>query len=348
MSSDAPSLSSNTSSSDTPSSSTSPPDAPTALVLALRLDGQGGGEALDEPTLAALWGEQDVPLWLHLDLSRADISHYLEEIAGLDEDIVEALTEEDTRPRVAHFPGGRITTLRGINLNPGADPDDTISLRVWLSANRLITVRKRPLQSVLRIREALDRNDGPESVSELLASIADAMVDRVGDLTHKLDDELGRLEERQIHKESEEVTSEDINEIRLPLINLRRFMEPQCHCLARLAEDEMLDESARLWLREATNQLSRYAEDFRAMQERALILQEQLINDHNERLNDRMYLLAIITAVFLPLTFLTGLLGINVGGIPGADNPLGFGVVVALSMLVGALVMALLKKWRWW
>lgn len=322
--------------------------SPSSFVAAYRLDGQGNGTPLTPEELSRVWHQDEAQLWMHLDFTHKDVDHFLNTIAALDEDIIEALTEEDTRPRVAVFKGGRITTLRGINLNPGADPDDLISLRVWLTDNRLITVRRRPLQSITRVRAYLEAGEGARNVGELLAGMADTLVDRVGDLTHQLDDALGDLEERQAVKESAAVTNEELTDIRQPLITLRRFMDPQYHCLARLAEDDIFDETARLWLREAANQLYRYVEDFRAMQERALILQEQLSNMHNERLNERMYLMAIITAVFLPLTFLTGLLGINVGGIPGAESPAGFIVVVMLSMLVGAGVMAVLKKWRWW
>ncbi len=319
-----------------------------SFVVAYRLDGQGSGTPLDPESLARIWHHDEAQLWMHLDFTHKDVDHFLGTIAELNEDIIEALTEEDTRPRVAVFKGGRITTLRGVNLNPGADPDDLISLRVWLTENRLITVRRRPLQSITRVRAYLDAGEGARNVGELLAGMADTLVDRVGDLTHQIDDSLGELEERQTLRDGADITSADLADIRQPLITLRRFMEPQYHCLARLAEDDIFDETARLWLREASNQLFRYVEDFRAMQERALILQEQLWNSHNERLNERMYLMAIMTAIFLPLTFLTGLLGINVGGIPGADSPAGFAVVVGLSMLVGAGVMAVLKKWRWW
>ncbi|ARS51774.1 zinc transporter ZntB [Kushneria konosiri] len=322
--------------------------SPSSFVVAYRLDGEGSGTPLDHEELARVWHHDEAQLWMHLDFTHKDVDYFLETIAELNEDIIEALTEEDTRPRVAVFKGGRITTLRGINLNPGADPDDLVSLRVWLTDNRLITVRRRPLQSITRVRAYLDAGDGARNVGELMAGMADTLVDRVADLTHQLDDALGELEERQADREADAITNEELTDIRQPLITLRRFMEPQYHCLARLAEDDIFDDTAKLWLREAANQLFRYVEDFRAMQERALILQEQIWNSHNERLNERMYLLAIITAVFLPLTFLTGLLGINVGGIPGASSPAGFAVVVILSMLVGAGVMALLKKWRWW
>ncbi|OHV10611.1 zinc transporter ZntB [Kushneria phosphatilytica] len=317
-----------------------------SFVAAYRLDGQGGGQMLTHDELAAAWATDASPLWMHLDFTHDDVDRYLNDIAELDENIVEALLEEDTRPRVAHFPGGINTTLRGINLNPGASPEDLISLRVWITANRLITVRRRPLQSILRVREYLDAGEGARTVSELFAGMADAMVDRVGERTHQIDDWLGDLEEKQL--EDAPVDSDDITRIRRPLITLRRFMDPQYHCLSQLAEISLFDETGRLWLREAANQLYRYVEDFRAMQERALVMQEQLRNDQDERLNARMYLLAIITTIFLPLGFLTGLLGINVGGIPGADNPWAFTIFVVLVLAIVLLQLLFFRKRHWW
>ncbi|HET8791609.1 MAG TPA: CorA family divalent cation transporter, partial [Modicisalibacter sp.] len=142
---------------------------------------------------------------------------------------------------------------------------------------------------------------------------------------------------------------DDLTRIRRPLITLRRFMGPQRDCLSQLAQGPIwLDEETKVSLRESANQLSRYVEDFNAMQERALILQEQLWSEHNEQLNRRMYMLAIVTTVFLPLSFLTGLLGVNVGGIPGADSRYGFMTFVAITLCVGVLVLGLLKRKHWW
>jgi zinc transporter len=284
---------------------------------------------------------------MHLDFRHEDVRTYLVDIAGLDEAPVEALLEEDTRPRVAKFRNGAVSTLRGINLNPGAAPEDLISLRIWISPNRLITLRRRPLKSVGDVRERIDNGDGALSVPDLLAWLTETLVDRVGDVAHELDDRLGELEEDQLS--NREIEPDDLSRLRRSLITLRRFMGPQRDCLDQIAHGpEWFDEDTKVSIRESANQLSRYVEDFHAMQERALILQEQLFSEHNERLNQRMYMLAIVTTVFLPLSFLTGLLGINVGGIPGAESPYGFMIFLTITVLVGGWVMWLLKRKHWW
>lgn len=322
-------------------------DGETALVAAYELDGHGAGELLSVRALREAWPDSQRTLWMHLDFRHDDVGQYLNELAHLDEAAIEALLEEDTRPRVAKFRDGVVSTLRGINLNPGAAPEDLISLRIWIAPKRLITLRRRPLRSVSEVRESLDKGEGALSIPDLLAWLTESLVDKVGDVAHQIDDGLGELEEDQLS--DREIDPDDLSRHRRSLVTLRRFMGPQRDCLEQIAHGpDWFDEDTQVSIRESANQLSRYVEDFHAMQERALILQEHLLSEHNERLNQRMYMLAIVTTVFLPLSFLTGLLGINVGGIPGSDSPYGFAIFLLITVIVGGWVMLVLKRKRWW
>ena len=100
-------------------------------------------------------------------------------------------------------------------------------------------------------------------------------------------------------------------------------------------------------MREASDQLSRYLEDLDEARDRAAVTQEELVNRLSEQMNNKMYLLSIVAAIFLPLGFLTGLLGINVGGIPGADSKLGFTTFLILLLTVVIFQFWLFKKKKW-
>ena len=108
-----------------------------------------------------------------------------------------------------------------------------------------------------------------------------------------------------------------------------------------------LDESDRIRLREVYDQLTRHIEDLDEARDRAAVTQEQLVNSLAEQMNSKMYILSIVAAIFLPLGFLTGLLGINVGGIPGADSKLGFTVFILLLGLVVVFQVWLFRKKKW-
>ena len=91
----------------------------------------------------------------------------------------------------------------------------------------------------------------------------------------------------------------------------------------------------------------RHLEDLDAIRERAAVTQEELQSRLAEQQNIRMYVLSIVAAIFLPLGFLTGLLGINVGGIPGSDNPSAFVIFVLILASLLALQVLYFRKKKW-
>ena len=109
----------------------------------------------------------------------------------------------------------------------------------------------------------------------------------------------------------------------------------------------LIDKTGYRRLIEAQDSISRVIDELDAVRERAHIINDEVTNQLTERLNKNMYALSVIAAIFLPLGFLTGLLGINIAGIPGAENPAAFAIFCAmLSMLVIAQIV-LFRKLKW-
>jgi hypothetical protein len=95
------------------------------------------------------------------------------------------------------------------------------------------------------------------------------------------------------------------------------------------------------------DRLIRYIEDLDSVRDRAAVTQEELVNRLSEQVNTRMYVLSLVAAVFLPLGFLAGLLGIDVGGIPGAENQSAFLIFILLLILVFILQVVIFKRRSW-
>jgi zinc transporter len=140
----------------------------------------------------------------------------------------------------------------------------------------------------------------------------------------------------------------ELAEIRRSAIVLRRFMFPQRDALTTLQIEDLswLDERERGRIREAAERVTRLAEELDAIRDRAAIVHDQVTDQRAEALNRSMLILAVVAAVFLPLGLITGLLGINVGGIPGSDYPYAFEIVCALLVLiaVGQVVLFIRLK----
>jgi zinc transporter len=320
---------------------------PDGLVAAFLLDGAGGGRALDFAGVRA-WRPGDGLLWVHMDLTVPATAAWFESEAGLDPVVAEALLQGETRPRAAGLKDGLLVVLRGVNMNPGADPEDMVALRMWITRERIVSTRRRRLLSVDDMRAAIPEGHGPATAGEFLVAMADRLVERAARVVSQVDEAVDRLEEEVLAAESHTLRAA-LADARREAIGLRRYLAPQREALTRLCLEShpLLLDVDRLRLREVADAVTRHVEDLDAARERAAVVHEELASRLAEQMNQRMYVLSVVAALFLPLGFVTGLLGINVGGIPGVENRYAFGIVTALLMLLGVGVLAVFK-WRRW
>jgi zinc transporter len=130
---------------------------------------------------------------------------------------------------------------------------------------------------------------------------------------------------------------------------VRRFLAPQREALEALARQarDILGEDCIAAVREQSDRIARYVEDLDLVRERAMVLQEELLNRNVEQQNARMYVLAILSAIFLPITFITGLFGMNVAGLPGTRDAHAFGFVLAIMAAALAVAVALMRRKHW-
>jgi zinc transporter len=321
------------------------------LVAAYRLDGHGGGREIGWAEIAEATGAgppEPGLLWLHLHQGSEETRDWLGQKSGLDPVVVGALMAEETRPRAETFDDGLLVILRGVNLNPGADPEDMVSLRLWVERERVISVRIRRLMAVQDVREAIEKGRGPASAAELLALLARRLVERMGPFMSGLDETIDVLEEQMIESAQRDLRQR-LATVRQQAIVLRRYLAPQREAINRVLAAELawLDAASKARVRESQDRVARYVEDLDAIRERAGVIQDELANRLAEQMNRTMYLLTVVAAIMLPLGFLTGLLGVNVGGIPGADSPWGFAIVCALMALLVAVQVLVFRRLRW-
>jgi len=321
--------------------------APDGLIFGRVLDGRGGAREVDWQAIEG-WTPDQGLLWLHLDYEGDEAQRWLTQASGLDEVACEALTAEDPRPRALLHAGGLLIVLRAINHNPGADPEDMISLRLWLEPGRAITLRHRRLLAASEVRETLDRGEGPCDAGELLCELSERLGEHISAAVSALDDEVDGLEEEVLTAESYELRKR-IGGLRRDAIALRRYLAPQRDAMTHLqtVRADWLDELDRARLREVGDRVTRAIEDLDSARDRAAVTSEELNTRLSESMNRTMYLLSIVAAIFLPLGLLTGLLGINVGGIPGSDDPNAFVLVCALLVVLALALFGAFRFKRW-
>lgn len=320
---------------------------PSGLIHALLLNGAGGCEPLTWSEVNNLDSNQH-GIWLHFDYSDAEAQDWIRRCSGLNEVAADGLLDLDHRPHVLTRANNLLLVLRGVNLNEGASPEDMVSLRVWTNGKVLISTRKRMLASTQDILENLDSHSGPLSVSELMVCWVDRVIARMNDTINVLEDDVSEIEEALFDAEPNELRSVLLR-IRQQCIGIRRYIAPQREALNKLVSEPLswLSDIDRLTLRSIADRQVRYVEDIDAIKERANMVKEELLSRVSEQLNNRSYVLTVVAAIFLPLGFFTGLMGVNVAGMPGLENEMAFWLVVGICLgctgLLGAYFY--LKKW---
>jgi len=311
------------------------------LKFALQLTGKGGALPLDSQQQLA----ETPGYWVHLDYTCEESEQWLQQ-QSVPQAVIAALTAAETRPRASEVAGGVLVYLRGVNLNPGARPEDMIALRMWVSPAGLISTQKRTLLSVEAVRQTLDSCQGPESISALVAELIDQLIWRMEEVIENLELEVGECA-LQLEESPTASLTPHLSLLRRRAITLRRYLAPQREALIKLQNESLFAAADTLLIREATDRLQRLLEDLDAAREHATLLQEEVFSVQNEAINDRMYLLAIISALFLPLGFLTGLFGINVGGLPGVEDPNAFWWFCSGVGVIAVGVAIWMRKRRW-
>ena len=260
--------------------------------------------------------------WLHFNRLAAETRDWLETSSDLDETVISALLQSETRPRCAAYEDGVLLNLRGINHNPGAEPEDMISVRIWATGNLVISMRSYPVRAVHEVREEVSSGALDDlSPGGLLVAIADKLIDKIEPVVEQLKEEADEFEE-QLLTSKEHLRATPLAEFRSTILILRRYILPQRDAMVQLQREgrRLLLADQSMHIREAADRITRISEELDSIRDRAAVLQDQLAGQRQELLNRRLLTLSIISAFFLPLTFFTGLLGMNLAGIPFHDE----------------------------
>jgi zinc transporter len=288
-------------------------------------------------------------VWLHAEgaahASRVDLPAYVPAMAA------NALLASETRPRCDEVDEAVLINLRGTAADTpegsGQNSDGLVSIRVWVEGQRVTSVSRHRLGALPKVEAAMlagRLDDGGDFVAALAQAISKELDPQVADLGDQLDDCEGMLDSGNIYELRRKIAA-----IRSQAIVLRRFVAPDRDALGAMAQlgFAWIDKEDRLHLREAADRFARMAEELEAVRERAALLHEQLTDLRAEKIDQRSLGIAVTAFIFLPLTFVTGLLGMNVEGIPYAQDPWAFWGVVGFCVLIGAGVMGWFARRRW-
>jgi zinc transporter len=307
------------------------------------------GKTTQETTLDDYCALTDAPFftWLHVNGRHEDVRKIAGKLADMPDAAINALVAQETRPRCTFMGPGALINLRGPGTEDEITGDPLVSIRIWAEKARVLSVSYRTLAAIDPISNRMlsgTIHDPGDLIACLAQEITDVLDPEVAELGDTLDDI-----ESTISEEGHAESRRRVSHIRATAISYRRFIAPQRQAIERLAvaNAPWLEDDDRLHLQEAADRCARMAEELEAVRERSALAHESLTDLRAERMNLQALIISIVALVFLPLTFITGLLGMNVEGIPYAHAPWAFWGVVGVCALIAAGISVWFVAGHW-
>ena len=306
------------------------------LICGFQFGEAGPGTAIGAED-ALRWLEQnaDAPtagfVWLHFNLAHTATEKWLREHVHLSNAFHESLKEGSRSTRVEVDDDMLVAVVNDVAYDFAFEPGDISTMWLTVGPRLVISARMQPLRSIDRLRDAVKKGITLRSSVELLVHLmhdqGDVLVNIVRTTTARVDsleDHLlsGRLERKRA----------DLGALRRLLVRLQRLLAPEPAALFRLLKmpPDWIHEADLDDLRQSTEEFNVALSDMAALQERIKLLQEEIAGRVAEANNRSLFVLTIVTVLALPINIIAGLLGMNVGGIPLAEHPSGFWVIVAI------------------
>lgn len=276
--------------------------------------------------------------WYHCQRDISGLKEWLNE-NQIPPSMINSFLAEDTRPLFEQYSDDAfLLILRGINLNQDAKPENMLSLRFLYFHGALITSRKIPSKTVLSIQGRLLKGNGPTSLSELISQLIDG-------LNQNIDNYLVTIEDKMTEFDDLIELSEDMMQTHKALLKIKRFIQPQQYAIEDYSDAEhRLSGQKSLTLKHTTNTITRINETLDFYLRELELIKGELRQYHAEKLNKNTYLFSIIAAIFLPTSFLTGLLGVNVGGLPGTESPVAFTIFCCGLIIIFGFEIWVLRR----
>jgi magnesium transporter len=266
------------------------------------------------------------------------------------------LSVEDARadlhyPKIEAYDGYLYAILHGIHFG-GAEPCfGTHDVDFFIGPNYLVTVHDGHSRSILELQENVTRNakimaEGPVA---LFHRIVDAMVDHYRPEVEKLEDRLEELEKAVFEQPTPALIRQILAEKR-DVSTLKRILTPQRDVIARLARRDFIDISTDLSFRfrDVYDHIVRLADDAAIFQDRITGILDAHLTNVSNRLNEVMKVLTVVSTIFMPLTLLSGLWGMNVvfPRFPGEDS-MQFWWIFGIMIAIVVSMLALFRRKKW-
>lgn len=321
------------------------PDTESGLICGFSVAAGGGLHRVPWADMDGALASEAAGVWLHFNVADRRSQHFITHCAAIPAEVRGFLLERDNRARIEPMGGGLAAAFFDLRIG-GDGPSETGMVRLWCSPRALITVRHVPLATLDSLRRRVEEMRNLGSTFDVLLALLHLFDDTFVRLIADLEHQFGVVEDAILAQRFTEQSGE-LGRLRRRIVHLRRLVNPQHHAVHALAvrPPAWIDRDAQDRIQDLADRLAAQALDLDHMAEGARLLQDEQASRLAEVTNRNLYFLAILTAIFLPMTLVTGVFGMNVAGLPGLEDDGSFWLVMLGLVATGAATLIFLR-WR--
>lgn len=303
--------------------------------------------------LDAAWLKSGSGVWVWVDLSSPtpDEARVLSDVFKFHDLAIEDALSEIHHPKVEAYDGYLYLILHGIDFRETEHCFRTQDIDFFLGDRFLVTVHPGSSRTLEEMRNVCSRNNHAlgEGPAALVHRIVDAMVDHYRPEIDELNDRLDTLES-EIFEKPNPILAKKILDFKADVASLRRVVLPQRDAIGRLARREfpIISEQIAYRFRDVHDHLVRLVDEALFFQDRITSLLDAHLSLVSNQLNGVMKVLTIIATIFMPLTVITGMWGMNVElpRFPGGDRLQFWWVGGLMTILIGGM-LGYFRRQRW-
>jgi len=311
----------------------------------------GSTETVERGDPAWIKPGSGIQVWVDLDQPTPDESRILSDVFHFHELAIEDALSELHHPKVESYGDYLYLILHGIDFKASEHCFTTKDIDFFLGAQYLVTVHPGVSRSIGKVGTVCNRDSRVlgEGAGMLLYRIVDTMVDNYRPEVDKLSEKLDTLEEEVFERPNAQLARMILN-YKKDISSLRQIVLPQRDVVARLARREfpLISEQLSYGFRDVHDHLVRLADEAMFFQDRITSILDAHLSAVSNQLNQVMKVLTIIATLFMPLTVLTGMYGMNVPlpHLPGGERAQ-FWWVCGIMFALSAAMLGFFRRRRW-
>ena len=308
---------------------------------------------ITEAEECALFKDKSTVTWINVaGLHQVEVLEKLNECFGLHPLVLEDILNTDQRPKMEDFGDYLFIVLKTLFLNDDLKEEvGSEQVSLILGPNFVLSFQERggglfdPIQERIRNGKGRVRKMGPDY---LVHAILDTIIDHYFVVLEKLGERIEFLEEELVSRPTP-VTLGEMHRLKREMIFLRKAVWPLREVIGSLerGESSLIQESTVIYLRDIYDHTIQVIDNIETYRDMLSGMLDIYLSSISNRMNEIMKVLTIIATIFIPLTFIVGLYGMNFKNMPELEWRWGYPLVLFLMLAVAVFMLFYFRRKKW-